>query len=301
MSRKNATPLASMIVALLAGATACSGAKAVVDGGVSAGYTKIDDMEDGGNRTEWAPSGLIPGFWWTATGCTEYNNISPVPPTPPDPFAPLPTPYETFPGVVSKNAAHVRTTASLTGIWGAEMGFEIAEVPGSDAAVSLTTTPDGGTLNDTQGCPVIQDWKAATVDLTAYSGITFWAMAEPSGVQTIRVQLSDRNNDPRGGICNATDPTSLANCYNEFRTPLTLTNTFTRYTIDFASLQQDQTWGYRPTPDVLDLQHVYNISFAVDLPDCAASSTNTCAGGPPSVSFDFWIDDIYLVNSQAGG
>ena len=148
---------------------------------------------------------------------------------------------------------------------------------------------------------MFENWKAPTVDLGAYSGITFWAMADPSGTQTIRVQMSDRNNDPRGGICNAADPNSVADCFNEFSIPLTLTNTFTRYTIDFSSLQQDQTWGDRPNPDVPDLQHVYDISFAVDLPTCVASSTTTCAGGPPSVSFDFWIDDIYLVNRQAGG
>ena len=273
---------------------------------MSAGYTKIDDMENGGYRTEWAPSGLTPGPWWTATGCTEYNKISPLPPPVSDPsdslfaFATLPTPYDTF-QAVSKNAAHVRTTAPLTGGWGAEMGFEIGEVQGGDAAISLTTTPDGGTLDDTQGCPFIQDWKAATVDLGAYTGFTFWAMADPAGVQTIRVQVADRNTDPRAGVCNAADPSSVANCYNIFRTPLTLTNTFTRYTVEFASLQQDQPWGDRPNTDVLDVQHVYDIHFAVHLPDCAQSSTATCAGGPPSVSFDFWIDDIYLVNRQPGG
>ena len=183
------------------------------------------------------------------------------------------------------------------------MGFEIAEVQGGDAAVSLATTPDGGILDDTQGCPFGQDCKAPAVDLGAYSGITFWAMADPAGTQTIRVQVADRNTDPRAGVCNATDPTSVADCFNVFRTPLTLTNTFTRYTVDFASLQQDQTWGYRPNPDVLDLQHVYDLSFAVDLPTCAQqnNSGTTCAGGPPSLSFDFWIDDIYLVNRQPGG
>ena len=140
------------------------------------------------------------------------------------------------------------------------------------------------------------DHKASTVDLSGYSGITFWAMADPAGVQTILVSLHDRNTDPRAGICDATDPTSAANCFNEFSVSVTLTNTFTRYTIDFSDLQQNQTWGYRPNPDVPDLQHVFGLSFAVYLPVCAASSNTTCAGGPPAVSFDFWIDDIYLVN-----
>lgn len=299
MSGRNDRALVSMIATLLVCAVACSGGKALLDGAVSAGYTKIDDMENGGYRTEFAPSGFTPGPWWTATGCSEYQNISPVASAfdfVSWSFAAVPTPYETFPGVVSKNAAHIRTTAPLTGVWGGEMGFEMAGGPGADAGASLMTTPDGGTLDDAQGCPLFENWQEPTVDLGAYSGITFWAMADPAGTQTIRIQLGDRNNDPRGGLCDATDPTSLANCFNEFSSPLTLTNTFQRYTIDFSSLQQDQTWGYRADPDVPDLQHVYQVSFAVDLPACAQSSTTTCAGGPPSVSFDFWIDDLYFVN-----
>ena len=78
MSGKNRKLPALVIAAFLASATACSSGKALVDGAVSASYTKIDDMENGGWRTEWAPSGLIPGPWFTATGCTEFNNISPV-------------------------------------------------------------------------------------------------------------------------------------------------------------------------------------------------------------------------------
>src|ERR1700690_4080812 len=95
---------------------ACSIGKAQVDGAASAGYTKIDDMEDGGDRPEWVAPGLTIGLWWTATGCTEYDNISPVA-TASNPdgwsFAAVPTPYETLPGVVSRNAARLRTTSPL--------------------------------------------------------------------------------------------------------------------------------------------------------------------------------------------
>jgi len=295
------TARASWLAGLLVAAGACSGGKAQVDG-VSAGYTKIDDMEEGGDRTEWASPGLTTGLWWTATDCPEYDNISPAwtGANPSDwSFAVIPAPHETFPGVVSKNAARLRTTAPLTGVWGAEMGFELGEVPGSDAGTSGVIAPDGGGVDDAARCSFVLDWKASTVDIGAYSGITFWAMADPAGAQNIRVQLSDRNTDPRGGVCNAGDPASVADCFNLFSTPVMLTDTFARYTIDFSSLQQAQTWGYRPDPDVPDLQHTFEISFAVDLPTCAASATSMCAGGadgPPSVSFDFWIDDLYFVD-----
>ena len=280
----------------------CSAGKAAVDAAATATFTKIDDMEDGGNRTEWAPSGLLPGLWWTTTDCTEAINISPVQ-TGSDlnswSFAAGPYPLGDISGSRQQERRALPNHGGAAGPanWGAEMGFDVSRVLGSDAGVSLTLTPDGGVVDDIEGCPLFLDHTAITVDLGGYSGITFWAMANPAGVQTILVSLNDRNTDPRGGICDATDPTSAAaNCFNEFSIPVTLTNTFARYTIDFSALQQNQTWGYRPNPDVPDLQHVFGFSFAVYLPVCAQGNNTTCAGAPPSVSFDFWIDDIYLVN-----
>src|ERR1700722_2260795 len=138
MVRYSGRPPSWMTAALLTCAVACSAGKARVDGAASAGYTKVDDMEDGGDRTEWAAPGLTTGLWWTATDCPEQINISPVS-TATNlsswSFAAIPAPHETFPGVVSKNAARLRTPSPLTGVWGAEMGFELGEVPGSDAAV----------------------------------------------------------------------------------------------------------------------------------------------------------------------
>jgi hypothetical protein len=36
------------------------------------------------------------------------------------------------------------------------------------------------------------------------------------------------------------------------------------------------------------------MSFEMNLPSC--SSTSMCAGGLPSISFDFSIDDLYFVD-----
>jgi hypothetical protein len=291
------------LVASLLACAACSSGKASSDA-ASAGYTKIDDMEGTTGFIEWtSPPGMTPGFWWSATNCTEGYRISPVLYLE-DPYgwsyAALPAPYETFPGTVSTHAARLRTTSPLVGIWGANMGFDFAELPPFDGG-PIWPPPmgsDAGTPADGQPCRqgTTRDFNGGTVDLSAYSGITFWAMATMTGVKTVRVQLNDRNTDPRGGICNPADPSNESNCYNGFRVEVAMTDSLTQYTIDFSSLLQDPSWGYRPDPDALDLQHVYQMNFEVDLPSCTVDPNAKCAGGAPSVTFDFWIDDLYFVN-----
>src|SRR5215831_5512856 len=89
----------------LACAASCSSGTAQTDGGATTGYTKIDDMEgDGRSSIEWtAPSDLMPGFWYTSTGCGAEGSILPTPGLVVDgafvpgawSFAALPATYET--------------------------------------------------------------------------------------------------------------------------------------------------------------------------------------------------------------
>jgi hypothetical protein len=287
------------------------------------GYTKIDDMEGADGRIELtAAAGMIPGSWWSATDCSEADNISPLPGFADGggwSYAVLSAPHETFPGIVSTQAARLRTTSPLVGIWGANMGFDLADVPGGDGAVdglsaldappppdadaavpdAGSPTADAGASTDGPTCQrqmtMAMDTRARGVDLSAYSGLTFWAMADPMGSKNIRVQLNDGNTDPQGGVCNP-DESSANACYNGFSANVSLSGAFERYTVDFSSLQQNPLWGYQPDPDVLDLHHVYSMNFELDLPSCTTTATFMCAGGVPSVSFDFWIDDLYFVN-----
>lgn len=284
-----------LAVCLLAWEAACSGAKA------PPGYTKVDDMEEGGYLLEWPPPpGMIPGIWSSATDCTEAGNIVP----PPYFIAPygwsfdaLPTPQETFPGVLSTHAARLRTTAPLVGVWGASLGFDMAELPSADGG-EVWPPPGldaGAPAGSTCRQPQNTDFYASTVDLSAYSGVTFWAMADPAGASSLTVMFEDKNVDPRGGICNSGDSSNTSNCYNWFNVTIPVTGTLTRYTVDFSTLKQDPSWGYRPNPDVPDLQHAYGLAFQINAWPCWANSM--CAGGsPPPVTFDLWIDDIYFVN-----
>ena len=133
------------------------------------------------------------------------------------------------------------------------------------------------------------------MDLSAYSGLTFWAKGDPAGQRTVQIMFQDAHTDPQGGFCNYLDSNSPTYCYNGFGVAVALTGTFARYTIDFASLQQNPKWGYRPTPDVFDIQHVYQLVFQMTAPACYTNEM--CVGGaPPPDSFDVWIDDLYFVN-----
>jgi hypothetical protein len=261
-------------------------------------YTLIDDMEGDVNQIDWpATEGRLPGGWGPATDCTQADRISP----PPRfvelgalPYEALPAAYETLPGVTSEHAIRLRTTAPLVGVWGANIVLSLA---GSDpSSVRMpAAVPDGQ--------PCTQDsalnYPAPTVDLTAYAGITFWAKVEPGSMRTLRVQVLDRNVDPRGGVCNAATPDEDGDCYNGYSALITLTDTLTRYTVPFDTLAQNPTWGFKPTPPVLDLAHVYVMNFEFDAPVCTANDTLMCAGGAtPPLSFDFWLDDLYFVNAR---
>jgi hypothetical protein len=294
----------SLLVAyLLAGVAACSGGKASGEQ-TTAGYTMIDDMEGDGRRIAWTPPGVSPGGWWATTDCTEGDRIAPLPYFVVQngwSYATLPAARETFSGIVSTHAARLRTTAPLVGIWGANIGFNFNELAndGDGGPVGPLDAQDASAPRDGQPCrqSTSLDFPGGSVDLSAYAGIRFWGNADPAGARTIRVQLNDRNTDPRAGVCNAANPSADVDCYNGFGTQVVLADTPTQYTVYFSSLQQKPGWGYRPDPSVPDLRHVYDMNFEIDLPpSCVAGANAMCAGGSPSVSFDFWIDDLYFVN-----
>jgi hypothetical protein len=218
-------------------------------------------------------------------------------------YSALPAAHETFPGIMSTHAARVRTTTPLQNVWGGSMGFMFAW-PSGDASVQVVPIADADADAGPQGsdastagpatCPAVIGPEVA-VDLSPYSGVTFWAKGDPAGARTIQVFFQDVHTDPRGGFCNYIDSHSSDFCYNGFGTAIALTDTFARYTIDFANLQQNPSWGYRPDPDVFDAQHVYQLVFQINAPTCYTNEM--CVGGSaPPVSFDFWIDDLYFVN-----
>jgi hypothetical protein len=276
---------ASTLLVLVVGA--CSGS------GAAPGYTLIDDMEGDVNRLAWSPPpGTMPGRWVGMIDCTQADRLAP-PPYYVDagvlPYEALPASQETLPGVTSARGLRLRATAPIAGVYGASTNAFLATTSGGP--LDAGAPPAGAPCR--KGTP--EDFPAPTIDLTAYTGITFWARGESSSANRMRVLLADQNTDPRGGVCNPAHSVEEDGCYNGFGTTLTLTDTFTRYTVDFSSLTQDPIWGYQVRPAVPDVAHAYGLTFLFELAHCALDNSSNCAGGDTSLSFDFWLDDLYFV------
>jgi hypothetical protein len=233
------------------------------------GYTRIDDME--GTAVPWtAPAGAS-ARWLTSTDHAQYSSLFPAPCTPWS-YAPVPIPYETFPGITSTHAARLRTVQPLgNGAFGATLGLPFG-VQGDVADPRNCTPPDAG-------------FRPLTpADLSAYKGITFWAKAtQTPGTSTVYVQLEDNVTSPSGGVCVDSDG-GTSKCFDGFGVTLNLTDTFTQYTIDFSALAQ-AGWGLPSVSGAPDLKQVYLLIFDVDMPS-----------GASSLTFDLWIDDLYFVN-----
>lgn len=256
----------------LTGLTGCS------NGAPDSVYTIIDDMEGTDGTIEWMPPVGSPGKWDSFTDRDlQPDAVLPVPAMAGGTwlYDSVPIPYQTRPGITSTHAAHVMTTAPLVDEVGAGMGFDFAHLPASTA--NLETSALG-------------------VDLRAFRGISFWGMASGPGTTRVSVQVDDSNTHPSGGRC---DPAATDNprttCYNSFGFPVDLTSTFTQYTVDFSQLKQ-AAFGYQTMPSVLTQDKVYGMSFAVRTPGGFCPPNASCIGELPTLTFDIWIDDLYLVS-----
>lgn len=110
------------------------------------------------------------------------------------------------------------------------------------------------------------------VNLSAYTGISFWAKRNSGTVEQITVAFPNVNTDPDGGICTT--------CNDDHGLKICLSNTWTQYTIYFSQLTQE---GFGSPQTSFPPTQVYGIAFKV----------------PANVSFDFSIDEISFVTSPA--
>jgi hypothetical protein len=193
----------------------------------------IDDME-ANTGSILASKGRV-GAWYV------YNDATPSGTQVPGvPFVPAAI---TPPRGTSGFAA--RTTGKGFGTWGAGMGFNFND-PGDGA---------GGS-------------KKTLYDASAYKGLSFYAKAEAGTAVSIRMNISNKDTDPAGGVCSPPPK-----CSDDFGKSITLTNDWKEYTITFSDLTQQ---GYGTPVPTFDASKVYAVHFQV------AKGAN----------FDFWIDDI---------
>lgn len=119
-------------------------------------------------------------------------------------------------------------------------------------------------------------WSSDPYDISAYSGITFWARIGEMSIDGVRLAVSDNWSVPQGGQCDVSIPSGATACWDHFGTTVMLAQTWKRFTFRFGELTQRNFGIPRPT---LDAAAAHSVEFQIP-----ASST----------AFDIWIDDIAL-------
>jgi hypothetical protein len=194
----------------------------------------IDDFEDGNNQV--ALMGERDGYWYTAADKLGSKVTSPS-----ESFQPAE-------GGANGSAMAVRvaghTVAAGDQAWGVEFGSNLL---------------------------MAQD---QFYDASRYVGISFRAKAAGKGIKTVRVNVTDVNTHPNGGVCTA--------CYNHFRKDVNLTGEWKEYRVLFRELEQRPGWG-SPRPEHVTPEKLVSVTFAV---------------GGVDADFDVWVDDLQFLECK---
>jgi hypothetical protein len=122
-----------------------------------------------------------------------------------------------------------------------------------------------------------QSWIGGCVDLSAFTGVSFWARGGPGTGDTVFATLSvdipipATQQDTYGGEC-------TVNCLDHYKHLVELTEEWQEFTIEWSALAQTG-WG---TPADFTPERVQSIQFAM----------SGAAGGR---DFDWWLDNIQLL------
>jgi hypothetical protein len=116
-----------------------------------------------------------------------------------------------------------------------------------------------------------------------YTGIQFYAMlgSTPGAQPRIEIMAVDKYSTPAAGLCDPNVQSGPTQCYDNPRTTLTLSPTWTLVTIPFGMLVRGG-WGYGGTAP-LDPTTLYTIAF---------EDNNTETGNSAPLTVDIWISDI---------
>jgi hypothetical protein len=239
----------------------CGGSGTTADAGVEAGMP-LGNPEDLLSDFTQDDAIVLPlgdparnGYWYS------YNDGSPgclQSPAHAEPYYPS-TPPVRPPGASGGRALHAAWTGCT--VWGAGVGADLAVPPGNAMGAG----------------------PRVTYDLTAFTGIAFWAMAAPGTATEVRAkivmrastQIQDR------GVCDES-VLGLNRCGDEWGKTFTLPSdgTWAAVTVRFSDARFGQEgWGQAFPWNPAD---VFGIQFQTVM-------------GATAGLYDFWIDDIYLV------
>jgi hypothetical protein len=115
------------------------------------------------------------------------------------------------------------------------------------------------------------------VDLSGYTGITFWARSDGETATTIKFGLADQGSyptvrPPETQLCDEFDVSGGRGCYDHYSVKIAPGAEWTRYEIPFSVLTTEG-WGL---PHAFDPSKVYMIVFFVG----------------PADTYSEWLDDV---------
>jgi len=125
---------------------------------------------------------------------------------------------------------------------------------------------------------------STAIDLSAYSGIGFWAKTDAATPQTLTLVVEDTDTFPveEDALRRCTPssdtftPPAGTSCYDGGRSSRNLSQDWHLYTIDFSELVE-QTWGHQSPGGVPDIHRVMSMEFNLPVLD----------------SFDVWMGQIF--------
>jgi len=179
----------------------------------------------------------------------------------------------------------IPTVNGRRGAWSDSLSGTGASIitPAPSGAFYVTDTGDicrtyavyvyGQTAIDTNSGATFGFSLGSPYNASAYSGLSFWAKINAGTNPPIRVAFPDADTDPRGAVCQTSTTDQNLMCWSHFGYRLSLTTTWTKYTIPFTLLTQD-AWGYQAA--AFNPATLFSIAFQI----------------PENDTFGIWVDSI---------
>ena len=121
--------------------------------------------------------------------------------------------------------------------------------------------------------------RIGSVDVTPYMGVQFYAIVN-TGNTGARLTVGDLYTDPVGGLCTTT-PGQPTSCFDHPGAQLTITTTWTKYQIPFASLTQLGFGNPSPVGQAFPKDAITLLKWDLGIPRTG-----------PTAPWELWVDDL---------
>jgi hypothetical protein len=121
--------------------------------------------------------------------------------------------------------------------------------------------------------------EIGSVDVTPYTGVQFYAVVNTAATGA-RLTVGDLYTDPVGGLCTTT-PGQPTSCFDRPGAQLTITTTWRRYQVPFASLTQLGFGNPSPTGQMFPKNAITLLKWDLGIPMTGQTAP-----------WELWVDDL---------